>query len=76
MKAEEILKEYHDFVQLVDAFVLAQDKADNGSSMHKHEAAIAKRAVKTAVAKYRMTNHIQKKPIRRPNTGGMNYLYR
>lgn len=77
MKAQDILIEYNAFVNLVDDFISKQQKASDGSSMHKHEATIAMRSVKTAIAKYRMTTHIApvKSISKRPaGSGYLNFI--
>lgn len=75
MKATDIILEYHGFVELIDDLLEKQEKADNYKTQSsRHELAIAKRKVKEAIAKFRMTNNKPKQQKQSPRQGGFNFL--
>jgi hypothetical protein len=68
-----IQKELHELVEAVEDFLEKQEKADNyRNSNARHDAVIAKRKVKTLIAKYRLTSPKTIKP--KPQQGGFNFL--
>lgn len=72
-KAISILNDMAELVDAMEDYLEKQEKAEQWkTSKIKHEATIARRKVKTLVAKFRLTNP---KPAKKQFTqGGMNFF--
>lgn len=75
MKATQIFEEYFQFVELVDDFLYKLEKKNNDSRA-KHNANMAERNLKTAIAKFRMVNKKPKHVFIPPKQQGFNFLAR
>ena len=77
MKATDIFIEYHGFVNLIDDYLEAKEKAEKfKNSLSRHELVMIERKLKIAISKFRMTNQLARKPKPQTYQGGFNFLGR